>query len=159
MTLDPRKWTTKTTEAITAAMTTATTNGNPELTVDHVLASIVGQTDTVVHPLLAKLGVSVAVVADKAATAVGKLSRAQGGGEPRMNRELAGVFTAANTVREELRDDYLSVEHLVLAMHDRIGISRDEMLAALRDVRGSHRVTRRRQDGDRRRTRPTNCVG
>jgi ATP-dependent Clp protease ATP-binding subunit ClpB len=141
MTLDPRKWTTKTTEAITAAMTTATTNGNPELTVDHVLASIVGQTDTVVHPLLAKLGVSVAVVADKAATAVGKLPRAQGGGEPRMNRELAGVFTAANTVREDLRDDYLSVEHLVLAMHDRIGISRDEMLAALRDVRGSHRVT------------------
>jgi ATP-dependent Clp protease ATP-binding subunit ClpB len=58
-----------------------------------------------------------------------------------MNRELAGVFTAANTVREDLRDDYLSVEHLVLAMHDRIGISRDEMLAALRDVRGSHRVT------------------
>jgi ATP-dependent Clp protease ATP-binding subunit ClpB len=141
MTLDPRKWTTKTTEAITAAMTTATTNGNPELTVDHVLASIVAQTDTVVHPLLAKIGVSVAVVADKAASAVGKLPRAQGGGEPRMNRELAGVFTAANTVREELRDDYLSVEHLVLAMHERIGISRDEMLAALRDVRGSHRVT------------------
>ena len=141
MTLDPRKWTTKTTEAITAAMTTATTNGNPELTVDHVLASIVAQTDTVVHPLLAKLGVSVAVVADKAASVVGKLPRAQGGGEPRMNRELAGLFTAANTVREELRDDYLSVEHLVLAMHDRIGISRDEMLAALRDVRGSHRVT------------------
>ena len=141
MTLDPRKWTTKTTEAITSAMTTATTNGNPELTVDHVLASLVAQTDTVVHPLLAKLGVAVNTVADKAAGAVSKLPRTQGGGEPRMNRELAGVFTAANTVREELRDDYLSVEHLVLAMHERIGISPDEMLAALRDVRGSHRVT------------------
>jgi ATP-dependent Clp protease ATP-binding subunit ClpB len=141
MTLDPRKWTTKTTEVVTTAMTTATANGNPELTVDHVLASLVAQTDTVVHPLLAKLGVSVAVVAEKAATAVGKLPRVQGGGEPRMNRELAGVFTAANGVREELRDDYLSVEHLVLAMHERIGIASDEMLTALREVRGSHRVT------------------
>jgi ATP-dependent Clp protease ATP-binding subunit ClpB len=141
MTLDPRKWTTKTTEAITAAMGVATTNGNPELTVDHVLASVVGQTDTVVHPLLAKLGVAANTVVDRAVAAVNKLPRTQGGGEPRMNRELAGVFTAANTLREELRDDYLSVEHLVLAMHDRIGIPAEEMLTALRDVRGSHRVT------------------
>jgi ATP-dependent Clp protease ATP-binding subunit ClpB len=58
-----------------------------------------------------------------------------------MNRELSNVLENADSVRKDLRDDYLSVEHLVLAMNQRVGIGSEEMLQALRDVRGSHRVT------------------
>jgi ATP-dependent Clp protease ATP-binding subunit ClpB len=58
-----------------------------------------------------------------------------------MNRELSNVFENADSVRKDLRDDYVSVEHLVLAMNQRVGIGSEEMLQALRDVRGSHRVT------------------
>jgi len=58
-----------------------------------------------------------------------------------LNRELAAVFAAATETQTEFRDDYLSVELLVLAMHEIIGVPHGEILAALRDVRGSHRVT------------------
>jgi ATP-dependent Clp protease ATP-binding subunit ClpB len=58
-----------------------------------------------------------------------------------MNRELGTVLEDADTIRRDLHDDYLSVEHLVLAMHKRVGIGTEEMLVALKEVRGSHRVT------------------
>jgi len=81
------------------------------------------------------------MVQSKADEVVVKLPRATGGAEPRMNRELANVLTNADSARKDLKDDYVSVEHLVLAMNQRIGIGSEEMLRALKDVRGSHRVT------------------
>lgn len=77
----------------------------------------------------------------KADDAIASLPRATGGAEPRMNRELGTVLEDADTVRRDLHDDYLSVEHLALAMHKRVGIGTEEMLVALKEVRGSHRVT------------------
>ncbi|MFM8713123.1 MAG: ATP-dependent chaperone ClpB [Actinomycetota bacterium] len=141
MTLDPRKWTTKTGEAVSAAMQVATVAGHPELTPHHVLAELLKQEGTVVAPLLAKVGVTIATIADKSAAALAKLPSAKGGSEPRLNRELAAVFAAAAETQTEFRDDYLSVELLALAMHEIIGVPREELLAALREVRGSHRVT------------------
>jgi ATP-dependent Clp protease ATP-binding subunit ClpB len=58
-----------------------------------------------------------------------------------MNRELANVLENADSSRRDLKDDYVSVEHLVLAMNQRVGIGSEEMLIALKEVRGSHRVT------------------
>jgi ATP-dependent Clp protease ATP-binding subunit ClpB len=58
-----------------------------------------------------------------------------------MNRELANVLENADSSRRDLKDDYVSVEHLVLAMNQRVGIGSEEMLVALKEVRGSHRVT------------------
>ena len=141
MTLDPKRWTTKTGEAVSTAMQTATANGNPELTADHLMAALVAQTDTVVSALLSKLGVAATMLRDRADDAVSKMPRTEGGGEPRMNRELANVFANADSLRRELKDDYLSAEHLLLAMNQRVGVSSEEMLLALREVRGSHRVT------------------
>jgi ATP-dependent Clp protease ATP-binding subunit ClpB len=69
------------------------------------------------------------------------LPNAYGGEEPRMNRELNNVFANADKVRKDLRDDYLSVEHLLYAMNQRVGIGSDELLEAIRRIRGSHRVT------------------
>jgi ATP-dependent Clp protease ATP-binding subunit ClpB len=58
-----------------------------------------------------------------------------------MTRELGNVLTNADSVRKDMKDDYLSVEHLLLAMNQRVGIGSEEMMSALREVRGSHRVT------------------
>jgi ATP-dependent Clp protease ATP-binding subunit ClpB len=72
---------------------------------------------------------------------VAKLPKAYGGDEPRMNRELSNVFENAEKYQKDFKDDYLSVEHLLLAMNSRLGIGSEELMQALRDVRGSHRIT------------------
>ena len=64
-----------------------------------------------------------------------------GGGEPGSSRRSATCSTAADTQRTDMGDEYLSVEHLMLAMADHIGVDRTRCSTALRDVRGSHRVT------------------
>ncbi|MFZ9867179.1 MAG: ATP-dependent Clp protease ATP-binding subunit [Ilumatobacteraceae bacterium] len=141
MTLDPRTWTTKTSEAVSAAMQAAALAGNPELTPHHVLAELVKQDGTIVSPLLAKVGVSVNKVSQTCTSVLAKLPSVKGGAEPRLNRELAAVFAAAKEMQTEFRDDFLSVEVLLVAMHDVVGLPREEMLNALLSVRGSHRVT------------------
>ena len=141
MALNPRQWTTKTNEALSGAMQDAVAHGNPEITVDHVLVALMSQTDTIVAPLLAKVGVASTMIRDRASESVAKQPRAQGGSEPRMSRELTNKLAAADKYRADLKDDFLSVEHLVLAMNDKVGVGSDELLVALRDIRGSHRVT------------------
>ena len=141
MTLDPRTFTVKTSEAVAAAMQSAASAGHNELTSHHVLSELVKQNDTMVLPLLAKVGVSVAQIVDRCALALGKLPTVKGNPEPRLTRELAAAFAAAGELQVEFRDEYLSVEVLAVSMHDIIGVPRDEMVAALREVRGSHRVT------------------
>jgi len=141
MALDPKTWTTKTQEAVAAAVDQAKSLANPNLTVDHLLVALCDQDGTIVAPLLAKLGQSPGQVRNRAQEAVDRLPRAHGGDEPRMDRELSTLFDEATRVRKDLRDDYLSVEHLLLAAHDRLGVGAEEMLGALRDVRGAHRIT------------------
>ena len=141
MTLDPRTFTVKTSEAVAAAMQSAASAGHNELTSHHVLSELVKQNNTMVLPLLAKVGVPVAHIVDKCALALGKLPTVKGNPEPRLTRELAAAFAAAGELQAEFRDEYLSVEVLAVSMHDIIGVPRDEMVAALREVRGSHRVT------------------
>jgi len=139
--LNPRQWTTKTTEALNAAMQDALSRGNPEVTVDHVLVALMSQTETIVAPLLAKVGVASTMIRDRSAESLGRQPVAQGGSEPRMSRELTNKLTNADKYRAELKDDFLSVEHLLLAMNDKIGVGSDELLVALKEVRGSHRVS------------------
>jgi len=140
MALDPKRWTVKTQEALAAAIDQAKANSNPELTPDHVLVALMSQDDTVVPAVLAKLGLAPLMVRNKADEAVSKLPKAYGGNEPRLGRQLDTVFNEAQRFQNDLRDDYLSVEHVLLAMSDRLGIGTEELLAALADVRGSHRV-------------------
>jgi ATP-dependent Clp protease ATP-binding subunit ClpB len=141
MAFDPKTWTVKTQEAFAAAIDEAKSRSNPELTPDHLLVGITGQENTVVAPVLAKLGQSPGMVRDRALAAVDKLPQAHGGDEPRMSRELSGVTDRADQFRKDLKDEYLSVEHLLLAMADRLSVGTEELLAVLKDVRGSHRVT------------------
>jgi ATP-dependent Clp protease ATP-binding subunit ClpB len=105
------------------------------------MSALLRQDGTIVPGILQKLGVAPLMLRNKADEAVSKLPHAYGSEEPRMNRELSNVFENADKLRTDLHDDYLSVEHLLLAMNQRVGIGSEEMLQALREVRGSHRVT------------------
>ncbi|MFM7871617.1 MAG: Clp protease N-terminal domain-containing protein [Actinomycetota bacterium] len=141
MALDPKKWTMKTQEAVSAAIDQARSLSNPELTADHLMAAIARQEDTIVPAVLTKLGLAPLMVRNNADERVSKLPKAYGGDEPRMNRELTNVFENAANYQKDFKDDYLSVEHLLLAMNQRLGVGSEELLQALRDVRGSHRIT------------------
>ena len=141
MALDPKKWTTKTQEAVAEAADHARSLSNPHLTADHLLAAIAAQEGTVAAALLSKLGQAPGMVANRAHERIAKFPQAQGGDEPRMDRELSNVFDNADSYRKDLRDDFLSVEHLLLAMNQRVGVGSEEMLQALKEVRGNHRIT------------------
>ena len=141
MAIDPKKWTAKTQEAVAATLDDARGRSNPAITPDHLMSALLRQDGTIVPGILQKLGVAPLMLRNKADEAVTKLPHAYGSEEPRMNRELSNVFENADKLRTDLHDDYLSVEHLLLAMNQRVGIGSEEMLLALREVRGSHRVT------------------
>lgn len=141
MAIDPKKWTAKTQEAVAATLDDARGRSNPAITPDHLMCALLRQDGTIVPGILQKLGVAPLMLRNKADEAVSKLPHAYGSEEPRMNRELSNVFENADKLRTDLHDDYLSVEHLLLAMNQRVGIGSEEMLLALREVRGSHRVT------------------
>jgi len=141
MAIDPKKWTLKTQEAFSAAIDDAKERSNPELTPDHLLAAIMRQDGTIVPAVLAKLGQAPLMVRNRADEAVQKLPNAYGGAEPRMSKELNNVVDNAQKYQKDFRDDFLSVEHLLLAMNSRLDVGSEELLQVLKDVRGSHRVT------------------
>ncbi|MEM9514492.1 MAG: AAA family ATPase [Actinomycetota bacterium] len=141
MAFDPKKWTIKTQEAFAGAIDDAKAKSNPELTPDHVLGAMMRQDGTIVPAVLAKLGLAPLMVRNRAEEAVDKLPKAYGGDEPRMSKELTNTVANAESYQKDLRDDFLSVEHLLLAMNSRLDIGSEELLQALKDVRGSHRVT------------------
>jgi ATP-dependent Clp protease ATP-binding subunit ClpB len=141
MTISPDRWTLKTQEAFAAAVERARASHHAEVTPEHLLDAVLGQTDGIAGPILSRVGVEPAVVRDRIEAELGRLPQAFGGQEPGIDRALRDVLTAADTQRTDMGDEYLSVEHLVLAMADRIGVDRNQLLEALRDVRGSHRVT------------------
>lgn len=141
MALNPKNWTLKTQEAIAAAVDQAQFLSNPEITPDHLLIAVVSQQDTIVPAVLAKLGLAPLMVRNGAEEKVAKLPKAYGGAEPRMNRELSNVLENAEKYQKDFKDDFLSVEHLLAAMNGRLDIGSEELLQALREVRGNHRVT------------------
>jgi ATP-dependent Clp protease ATP-binding subunit ClpB len=140
MALDPNRWTLKVQEAFTAAVEAAKQASNPEVTPDHLLGALLGQGEGVTLPILQRLGKEPLPLRNRVDEALAKLPRSYGS-EARLGRELQQTFDAADAARTELRDEYLSTEHLLLALADRLGVTRDEVLTAMRAVRGSHRVT------------------
>ena len=139
-TFDPNRWTQKTQEAFNEAVSRARAANNPEVTPDHLLAALLGQEATVVLPVLQKVGQAPLAVRNRVEESLSKLPKAYGS-EAQMGRALRDLLTAADAQRIELGDEYLSVEHLLLALADKVGVDRETLLGALRDVRGSHRVT------------------
>ncbi len=151
MTIDPNTWTLKTQEAVNAAMEDAKSRSNAEVTPDHVLAAMLGQDDGVVLPVIRKLGLAPMDLRNRVEEALSREPTAYGT-ETRIGADFTRLLEAADTVRVDFGDDYLSTEHLLLAATDvdverpeserRLpGVSREPLMAALAEVRGSQRVT------------------
>ena len=140
MAVDPNQWTQKTREAFTEGRALAESKSNPEMTPEHLLFAMVGQADGVVLPILQAMNREPLAVRNQLNDKIGQLPSAYGS-DIRQSRELITAFEDADQVRQDLDDDYLSTEHLLLAMASRLDLDRKEVLEALRSVRGSHRVT------------------
>jgi ATP-dependent Clp protease ATP-binding subunit ClpB len=140
MALDPKRWTLKTQEAFTAATEAARDRSNPEVTPEHLLLALIGQPEGVVLPVLQRVGRAPAQLKRDLEDALDKLPSAIGA-DARLAPTLSRVFEDADRVRLELTDEYLSTEHLLVAMADRVGVARDMLSTAVREQRGSHRVT------------------
>jgi ATP-dependent Clp protease ATP-binding subunit ClpB len=147
------RFTIKAQEAISAAGSLAEGRRNPQVTPEHLLAVLLEQDRGIVVPVLAKLGVEPATVRgpltaalDALPTVSGEAAEASGPAS-----ELVQVLRGAEKEMRSLKDEYVSTEHLLLALADHrskagdflraAGATKDELLNALSDVRGSHRVT------------------
>src|SRR3989442_10325729 len=140
MAFDPNRWTIKTQEAFNGALEAARSASNPEVTPDHLLQALLAQADGTVVPLLQKVGIDPRALRATVEERLTRLPRAHGG-ESGVSRQLRDVVERADKARTDLHDEYVSTEHLVLAMADLVGASNEELLQALQAVRGSHRVT------------------
>jgi ATP-dependent Clp protease ATP-binding subunit ClpB len=138
--LDPNRWTLKTQEAFNAGVELARSRNHPEVTPDHLLIGMLGQEDTVVLPLLAKVGLAPLALRNRTEEALARLPKTYGS-EAQMSRQLRETLDRADTERTGLGDEYLSIEHVLLAMSEQLRVSREDLLEALKSVRGSHRVT------------------
>ena len=141
MPIDPERWTNNMKAAFSAATGHAASSNHPELTPAHLLDALLQQQDTTTRPLLSQVGIDPDVLAGKMHDQLLRLPQASGGAEPGLSRDARAALEEADQNRRDLGDDYVSVEHLVLALADLIGASKDALLSALRTVRGNHRVT------------------
>ncbi len=154
----PEKMTTKSQEAVRGAIELAARRGSPEVIPEHLLLSVIAQEDGVAFPLLQKAGTNIDAVIADATKVVSGLPRVSGGAEPGFSRRTQDVMRRAEDEAKNLKDDFVSVEHFVLAMakHDAQvktalelhgGVTYEKLLASLAQVRGSQRVTDRDPEG------------
>ena len=141
MALDPNRWTLKTQEAFQEATRLATTLKNAEVTPWHMLMAALNQEGGVTIPILDRLGIEPLSARNHINDELGSLGKVYGSAPPGLSRTLLSAFERAEEAQREMGDEYLSVEHLLLALADELEVSRDKMLGALREVRGAHRVT------------------
>jgi ATP-dependent Clp protease ATP-binding subunit ClpB len=139
--LDPNRWTQKTQEALGEATRLAAAAHHPEVTPAHVLLAAIGQDGGVAIPILDRVGAAPLTVRNQLNDTLAKIPQAFGGGAPELSRGLLEAFERAESVEREMGDEYLSVEHLLVALADELGVERSALLGALREVRGAHRVT------------------
>jgi ATP-dependent Clp protease ATP-binding subunit ClpB len=139
-------------EAVERAAETARARGNPEILPAHLLAALLAQPEGLAPRLLGKIGVSAAKLDADVRADLDRLPSARGGAEPAASRDLRAVLEAAAKLAPQFQDEYVSVEHLLLALAavrgssaaallERHGVSRDTLLQAVQELRGSHRVT------------------
>ncbi|HKP56671.1 MAG TPA: ATP-dependent chaperone ClpB [Polyangiales bacterium] len=143
--------TNKTREALQAAQNDATSRGNPELLPEHFLVALLEQADGVAPALLSKAGVDVGATKNALRRRLEALPRVQGGAEPALSRRLRDLLTQTWKETQDLKDEYSSAEHALLAALDQndditklvkeSGLNQDKLLGAIKDVRGAQRVT------------------
>jgi len=157
MAIRPDRFTIKSQEALQAAQELAGTAGNPEVMPEHLLMALLRQSDGVVPPVLQRGGVRPELIEQRVTQELGKLPKVSGAqlrASPRLGQVLEGAWKEA----QQLKDEYLSTEHMLLAIADEkggaaarilreAGLTRENILLLLQTIRGTQRVTDQEPEG------------
>lgn len=153
MAINPNKLTVKAQEALQAAVEIAGNYGNQQVEPEHLLAALIQDAEGAVVSVLRKVGVNVDQLRVRATGALEKLPKVTGaaGGQQFASNNLNKLFDQARREAESLKDEYVSTEHLLLAILEgssavakvlkEHGVTKDGVLTALQSVRGTQRVT------------------
>ena len=140
-------------EALAASQSLASQQGHPELYPEHLLFCLLEQDEGVVGPVLRRVGVNTETLKVSVEAALGRIARQSGGeAQPAISRDLQKALEDAEKQAKRLTDEYLSTEHFLLALARlkknpagealrKQGATESNILQALKDIRGSHRVT------------------
>ena len=155
--MDMNRMTIKLQEALQTASSHATRRNHQGIDVEHLLLAFLEQEGGLASSLLEQAGLSVPSVRQAVEQALAKLPQVQGAGaspgQLHVTSRLSQVLTKAEDEQRALKDDYLSVEHVVLAMvqeggvFKKLGLTKERLLGALQQVRGSQRVTSQDPEG------------
>jgi ATP-dependent Clp protease ATP-binding subunit ClpB len=145
------KFTIKAQEAVQAAVELAGERGNPQVTPVHLLHALVTEREGIVRPLLEKIGTDRGHLERIVEAELSHLPKVQGGSQPQPDQELVKVFETATTESHTMKDEFVSTDHLLLALVkvpskaknvlQLAAIGEKELLAGLQAVRGQSRVT------------------
>jgi ATP-dependent Clp protease ATP-binding subunit ClpB len=138
-------------EAVQSAIETAEKNQHQQVEPEHLLAAMLEQAEGTVRPILGKIGAQPQVILNDLQTATGRFPKVSGGRQYFSTR-LLQVFTAAEKQATAMQDEYISTEHLLLAIADekdgdagRIlrsnGVTRDDLLKVIEQMRGGAKIT------------------
>jgi ATP-dependent Clp protease ATP-binding subunit ClpB len=155
------KFTIKSQEAVQRANDLASQHGNPEMLPVHLLAALVEDREGIVTPVLSKLGANPASIEAEVRERINRLPKVSGGAQQaQLSSAMQKVLDQAFKEADKFKDEYVSTEHLLLAMvHDKdksnearqilnaAGATYDAILKALTAVRGSQRVTDQNPEG------------
>lgn len=155
--MDMNRMTVKVQEALQAASGQAMRRSHQGVDVEHLLLAVLEQAEGIAPALLEQSGVALSAVKAAAEQALAKVPQVHGPGSApgqiHLTARLSQVLTKAEQEMQGLKDEYLSVEHLLLAMVDeggvfrKLGLTRDKLLTALQGVRGTQRVTSQDPEG------------
>lgn len=140
MSIDPSRWTVRTSEAFTAATEAAKAASHPEVTPHHLVVALLSQPEGLVMSMLQMAEIDHAEVLDKERQALAALPNAYGS-DIQISQQTRKLLMKADRARKDLNDEYLSTEHLLVAMADLLGFDQKKLLKILRDIRGDQRVT------------------
>jgi ATP-dependent Clp protease ATP-binding subunit ClpB len=141
------KFTEKAQEALQEAAELARSTGNQAVEPEHLLLALVHQEEGVGRTLLERAGASVQALQPALVSAIERFPKISGAGQqPYLSQALSKSLDQAEQEAERLKDEYISTEHLLLALTDQsvlkeAGVTHDAVLKALRQVRGNQRVT------------------
>jgi ATP-dependent Clp protease ATP-binding subunit ClpB len=146
------KMTVKAQEALQAAHGLAGEQSHQAIAPEHLLLALLRQEEGLVPSLLTKLGAAPRQVAAECERRLERLPKVSGAGEPYITPELRRVLERAFTEADQMRDQFVSVEHLLIGLAEekrggaaevlaQAGVTRDAVLKALVSIRGSQRVT------------------
>ena len=155
--MDLKKYTNRAQEALIASQTLAVELGHPEIDPLHILIALLEQTDGVVPQVVTKIGGRPMALLAELEQQLNDRPRVTGSNtNPVINRASQNVFNTAEKEAAKMRDEYVSTEHMLLALSkaDRIGeflkrsgVTEQAILKALADIRGSQRVTSQDPEG------------